>query len=257
MSPRKVWTPEERKAASDRAKQRWHQRQESPPPAPTELDTDDDDVLGQLMATLQQAKAKKVKGTQLLEQLGSLLDQIDPKDHPELADDPTIQTFLEKIGEARLKKAEKDGLPPGSYVGTGLAQQDVQWKLADVNRRPDGSKELVTWTPAETILIGYNGVFCQAVADVEMTTEKAFKDLYDEHRRATREAQEHKAYMFGRSDYLPPSYRSGDAAVATAKVRAFMSMGEEKGGGRIGIGYPGDAKFELREVPGSGDAAAQ
>ena len=220
-----------------------------------------DDPIADLMASLQKMQAKKAGGTKALEELAGILDRIDPLDHPEIADNPVIEAFLEKIGEVRSKK-DKRQLPPGAIRGDGnpnsLTAQDVQWKLADVNLKPDGTKELVTWTPAETIPIFYNGVMCQAIADVEMTTEKAFYDVYSEHRRLTREAEMRKAYMFGRSNTPPPNEGTdGGGSIAAARVRAFVGMGGEGGGGRILVGYPGDARFELRDVPGAGESSAE
>lgn len=248
--PKRQWTVEQRAAARARAQASWAERKVSTAvmSAAPELDQDDDDVLAQLATTILKARDKKQKQSKVLEELGAILDQIDPTDHPELADNDVVQSFVEKIGAARLKKAEKEGLPPGSIIGTGIAQQSVPWKLDDVNRRADGSKELVTWTPNETIPIFYNGVMCQAIADVEMTTEKAFKDIYDERRKLLREADVRKQWMFGKTNQRPPE--SDEAAVSMARVRAFMGMGGEGGGGRILMGYPGDARFELREMVG-------
>lgn len=220
-----------------------------PEPAPA-----GDDPIADLMASLQQIQSKKVSESKALDDLASILDRIDPIKNPEVFDTPAIEAFLEKIGEARAKK-DRRNLPPGAIRGDGNPNsptaQDVQWKLADVNRREDGTKELITWAPAETTLVIYNGVQCQCIADVEMTTEKAFYDVYMEHRRLTREAEQRKAYMFGRTTTPPPNEGTdGGGSVAAARVRAFTGMGGEGGGGRILVGYPGDARFELRDVPG-------
>lgn len=213
----------------------------------------DENPLADLIAGLQKFQGKRKASNADLLQLGELLDRLDPMEHPDLTENPAIEQFLEKIGAARARK-DKRSLKPGEIRGDGnpnaLTAQDVQWTLRDVNLLPDGSKELVTWTPSETIPIIYNGVMCQCIADVEMTTEKAFYDVYYEHRRLMREAEQRKAYMFGKTNVPPPSEgRDGTSAAAT--VRAFMGMGGEGGGGRILGGYPGDARFELRDVPGA------
>lgn len=208
-----------------------------------------DDPIAELMGALQAVRNKKNAGTKALEELGAILDKIDPHEYPDLADNPMIEAFLDKIGDARLKKAAKGKLPPGTVIGDGMAARDVQWSLNDINLKPDGTKELVTWTPAETIPIFYNGVMCQCIADVEITTEKAFYDIYSEHRRLMREGEVRKRWMFGKTNERPPE--SDEAAVSMARVRAFMGMGGEGGGGRILTGYPGDARFELRDVPGA------
>lgn len=251
--PIRKWTPEQRKAASERAKARMAVQAVAEP----EPELAEDDPLGDLIAALGKARNKKASTAKDLEELGAILDRIDPKANPELADDPTIEAFLDKIGQARLKKAEQTGLAPGTVIGTGMAERDVPWKLADVNLLPDGSKELVTWTPNETIPVFYNGVMCQCIADVPMTTEKAFMDVYLEHKRLVQVANEHRQYMFGRSSQLPRELQTTDAAVSTARIRAFMAAGGEYGGGRITMGYPGDSTFELRDVPGGGAVSGE
>ena len=226
-----------------------------------EPEDDDEDVLGQLAATILKARDKKVKQSKILEELGTILDRIDPTEHPELADDPTIQAFIERVGDTRLKKATAKGLRPGTVIGTGLGQQDVPWKESDLTHpvwgcvNDKGEPEYVTFTPNETIPVWYNGIRCQFIADEEITVLKCFKDVYDEHKRATREGEQRKAWMFGKSNIRPAE--GGEAAISMASVRAFMSMGGEGGGGRIILGYPGDSRFELREVPGGAAAVGE
>lgn len=207
-----------------------------------------DDVLSQLIAGLQKVQTKKKTTDADLEALGQILDRIDPVEHPEIADNPAIEAFLDKIGAIRLKKAEKQGLPPGSLVGTGVSERDIPWKLSDVSVKPDGTKDMVTWTPNETLPIIYNGVMCQAIADVEMTTERAFYDVYTEHRRLIREAEHRKQWMFGKTNVAPPP--DGDGSIAAARARAFIYMSGEGGRGSIINGYPGDAAFGVRELAG-------
>ena len=256
LLPKRQWTDEQRKAASERAKARWAgSAAVAEPEAPAEAD--DDDVLRTLAATLLKAADKKANQRKTLEELGAVLDRIDPKDHPELADDPTIQAFVEKITGIRVEKAREEGKPPGTVIGSGLNAEVVPWTEADLTNKKwgclneQGEPWYVTFTPNETIPVFYNGIRCQLIADQEITCLKCFKDVYDEHKRLMRVADQHRQYMFARSDSLPPELATTDAAISTARVRAFMSMGGEKGGGRVTVGYPGDATFELRDIPGA------
>ncbi len=215
---------------------------------------EEDDVLSQLIATLGKARNKKANQTKLLHDLGTLMDQIDPKEHPELAEDPTIMAFVEKVTGVRIAQALKAGAQPGTVVGSGLAQQDIPWKESDLARyalKADGSPDLHTFTPNETIPIFWNGIRCQLIADEELTTYKCFYDVYMEHKRLSRVGDQHKAYMFGQSDRLPPELTTGDAAVATAQVRAFMHMGPRAGGGTIinNMGAQGMDQREGVETP--------
>ena len=249
------WTPEQRQAASERFKQRaatavMEQSSDAGP-------TDDSDVLTQLARTLMQAASKKANQKKVLDDLGRILDQIDPKAHPELAEDPTIQAFVEKIGGARIQQAQARGMPPGTVVGTGMAAQALPWTLNDVVnlvKNEHGEPVYVTFTPTETTPVFFNGVRCQLIADEEVTIPKAFYDLYQESRRLTRLGEQHKAYMMGKSSYLPPKLAAeGEAAVATARVRAFMDMGGQRGGGSILVGTDG---LDRREPAGGENAGA-
>ena len=285
--PKRKWTAEQRRAASERAKARFavaeaaaaeaaRERIEARLAATVAVDKEnatiltsfkdqedqEDDVLSQLIATLGKARDKKEKQSKVLEELGAILDRIEPTEHPELADDPTIQAFVDKIGGVRIKRAEAQGMRPGTVIGTGLASQDVPWKESDLTHpewgcvHPDGTPQYVTFTPNETIPVWYNGIRCQFIADEEITILKCFKDVYDERKRLLKIGEAHKAYMFGRTDALPRELQTTDAAVSTARVRAFMSLGGERGGGRMSVGYPGDDTFELREVPAATENAA-
>lgn len=230
--------------------------------AEPDLDSDDDDVLGQLAATILKARDKKANQRKILLDLAEILDKIDPKEHPELAEDPTIEAFVERISDMRVKKAQEEGLPPGTVIGNpnSLSATIVPWTEADLTHpkwgclKEDGTPNYVTFTPNETIPVWYNGIRCQFIADEEITVLKCFYDVYQEHKRQSREGDQRKAYMFGKSNTLPGG-DMGEGAVAMARVRAFMGMGGEGGGGRMLIGYPGDARFELRDVPGAGAVA--
>jgi hypothetical protein len=270
--PQRKWTPEQRKAASDRAKARMA---DSPTVfgqkvAVAEPESDGDDAISQLMATLAAVQSKKLKQTDALKQLGGILDQLDPAKNADLLDDPTIAAFVERVTTQRVAQAEKLGLPPGTQVGTGLGQDGVPWHYTDLpkycRRRLAGHEQdavtteenseldLVTFIPNQTTSVTWNGLTCHFHADEPLTTYKPFYDVWMESKRLGRIGDQHKAYMFGSSDQIPAELAQGDQAVATARVRAYMAMGSEPGRGRITVGYPGDAMFGLRENPTGGEA---
>lgn len=239
-------------------------------------DEDEDDVLSQLAQTILKARDKKANQRKVLEDLGKILDQIDPKEHPEIAEDPVIEQFLEKIGEQREKRARSQGLPPGSVIGNpnSLGAQIVSWTYGDLDKYvtkcgceggpcgispcPNGIPDLRTWTPNETIPVFWNGLRCQLIADQEVTAHSCFYNVYMDHKALTRDGDARKAFMFGRTQNLPGGDGS-EATVAMSRARAFMGISGEGGGGRMVVGYPGDARFELRELVGgtpSGEEAA-
>lgn len=242
-------------AAANRAAKKAEQAAPpAPPPAP-ELSAFD---------RLEQAVAERAAEK---ERRRKVLEMVDAQ--PELADDPEIVALLDQLGVDHPKR-KTEGLRPGSRPmvrdekGNMIQSLDsVDWKESDLTHpewgcvNPDGTPQYVTFTPNETIKVWYQGIRCQFIADEEITCLKCFKDVYDEHKRATRIAEQHKAFMFGQTDYLPRELQTSDAAVSTARVRAFMSMGAEKGKGTIINGYPGDDRFGLREVPGGGAASGE
>lgn len=262
-------------------------RPATPAPPPEAEEDDGDDVISQLLNTLQAVKSKKVKQAEALRQLGTLLDQLNPKDHPELVDDPTIAAFVEQVTSNRIQQAEKLGLPPGTQVGTGMGQDGVPWHYTDLPkycRKPLPGHEkdwmvalpghegeplnisnsriieefsepdLITFIPNQYIPITWNGLTCYFHADEPLTTYKVFYDTWMESKRLGRIGDQHKAYMFGSSDVLPRELGTGDQGVATARVRAYMAMGSEPGKGRITVGYPGDVLFGIRDTAGGSEA---
>lgn len=274
-------TAEARAKGREAAARNRAARNAAPPEAP-EVE-EEDDAISQLMATLQAVKSKKVKQADALKQLGAILDQLDPSKNAELAADPTIAAFIEKVTDQRIRQAEKAGLPPGTQIGTGMGQDGVPWHYTDLPkycRRPLPGHEhdwmvplpghegeplnignariieefsepdLITFIPNQYIGITWQGLTCWFHPDEPLTTYKVFYDTWMESKRLNKIGDQHKAYMFGSSNHLPRELASGDQAVSTARVRAYMAMGSEPGRGRITVGYPGDGLFGLRENPG-------
>lgn len=253
--PGHKWTEEQKQRMREKARARVAQAAAAIAEPEPEPDAEGD-VLADLMASISKLRDKKTGQKKALEDLGKILDRLDPTEHPELADDPTIQAFVERIGSTRIQQAKAQGLPPGTVVGEGIAQQSIPWTekdVIDLVKDADGNPIWVTLVPSETIPLFFNGVRCQLIADQEVTIPKAFYDLYMESRRARRLAEQHKAYMFGKSESLPAELAAeGEAAVATARVRAYMHLGPEKGGGSILIGTGG---LDRRDVAAGGETA--
>lgn len=266
-----------RKAAETRQRNRAAKAERQTTLATAEPEPDaEGDVLTQLIATLQKAQDKKGNQAKLLGQLAELLDQIDPQKNPELAEDPTIQAFVDKINEGRVARAQASGAAPGTQIGSGLGQDGVPWRYTDLDKyctrcncppekRPAGRPDCGIWpcpTGTPDLVIGFippvtervvwNGLECQFNANEEMPPiHRVFVDVYRETLRARRIAAQHAAFLFGESDVCPPELLRGDQAVGTMKARAFMSAGK-KGGGSIIVGWGGDEKFGARDF-GAGE----
>src|SRR5579859_8107482 len=157
--PAKKWTPEQRKAASERAKARLAGNTataERPVAASA-------DPLKDLAALIVQATTKDAEESKILDQFTSLIGRIDFKKHPELRDHPAMQGLLEKAFVREDNIPEADGrVAPGTVRGEGLNAQAVPWTWAHVNfladKEPDGMFARVKFMPERTQTVIWNGL---------------------------------------------------------------------------------------------------
>ena len=77
------------------------------------------------------------------------------------------------------KQAESAGLHEGE-IGTLRNGNKITPSYADLCKQ----FPIVSFTPEETIGLGFQGVRVQALAGIEMHVPKCFKDIYDNHRRS-------------------------------------------------------------------------
>ena len=85
-------------------------------------------------------------------------------------------------------------LLPGTILNRGLpTESKVHW----TRRAIEETYGKVTFTPNETIPVCVNGVTYQLSADREITVPSIVKDVYDQHRAATRQGEWNKHAYFG------------------------------------------------------------
>lgn len=175
-------------------------------------DPGDDEVLASLGKALEGlAKAKRGRKQRMAEVV-KVLEQLDPRDYPELADHPAITKILDTLSEQAAQNAD---VPPGTIIGTGMAAHKKPWTMADVG---PGKVEWLRFTPLETLPVTYNGLRFQLFADEEFYGPKFVYDIYAEHKRALKVAHEHAGLMFKTTD------RVSDPTVineATMRIRAM------------------------------------
>lgn len=192
-----------------------------------ELEDDPGEKLLEELQTVIKSRDKRAVKARNIERI---LKSVKIEDIPELADSPIIQAFVQMFAPADLE--------PGETRNSGtLAEVQREWTHADFARF-----KFVEITPAETIPLTINGVTIQLVADEPCTIPEPFAALYRDHRLALRKAEQHKAFMLGKSDVPPDPNWANDA---TARVRAFTKLGA----GHLGVGRL-DIKAPPSEEPG-------
>lgn len=175
-----------------------------------------DDPLAELGALFTQMAGKKTARQEAAEEALALLARLNPTEHPEIADDPRVQAFVERVQGAKAQSAD---VPPGTVIGTGLTAFKKPWSWHDL---AEGKVEWVTFTCPERIRVGYNGLFWQFLANEETYCPKAFVDVYRETMRNRKFSEQHVAYLFRQRgaaptrDMLDPT----GAGVAAARVAA-------------------------------------
>lgn len=187
------------------------------------------------LALLGQALAKTANKTKEQEKVkDAILDTIATLDKDvakAIFKDERIQQLVEMISD---EKAQNSTDPPGTIKPGWIGNTQVngftkkEWTEADLAKCRDGAGKFVTFTPVETVPVFWNGIMRQLIADEEITVEKCFKDIYDEHRRQLRRAGEHAAYLFKQRDTLSdPSMVTAEGA----RVRGLAEQGWFKPGG--------------------------
>ena len=191
-------------------------------------------LLKQAAEALSRAASTKDQRQELLKEVEAILSKLRIVDFPDLAESPVVQAFLKTMG--------LDDLRPGGVVAKGtLAERSRDWAWRDVNDMPR-----ITFTPAESIPITFNGLTLYLVEDQECEVPRPFYDIYMEHRRALKQAQLNEAYLLGISD-IPPhlNWQTEEGA----RIRAFSIQGRAFGkqGGHLGTGPIIDVEAESGE----------
>lgn len=201
-------------------------------------------ALMEMAQELQAAAGNKQKQGEALRKLETFLIGLDPKDHPDLAKSPVVQRFVEQLGESKAKANPGD--VPGTIYNRGtLAEAKKPWSGKDVwSKYP--SK---TFTPTETIPIIFDGVKVQLFAEVEVTLPSIFYDIYAEHRKSTKAAHEHAAWLMRAPNAGPPSSDPTILSEASQRVRSQATTGSFYPG--AGGFTPGADTDEGKEAAGA------
>ncbi len=213
-------------------------------------------LIGALAAfdeALEAAKADKEREAQVVAQLEKVLSKLTVKDFPQLADNPVVEKFLEKIDEA---KAKDERIRAGAITGKGLAVSKKPWTWQDVNRLiAEGRMEVVEYTCPENIAVIWNGLRYSFVADVPVRVPSPFRDVYLEARKARRFGQQNAAFLMKKAEAVHPDMVIPEAVIA----RGSGDMGHYLPGGGLIAGAQGAAVGEGGEAvaaEGAGGEAA-
>ena len=186
-----------------------------------------------------------------IEDAERILSKMDPFKYPELADNPTVQRFIEQMNTRAQANAD---VPPGSLIGTGLGQQKKIWQHKDVLDRMliwiygpedpawprrDPAFKPVTFIPMETITLTWQGLSVTVITREEATVPQCFYDLYTGHNLALVTGEQFAQFLFKKRDRLDPT--KVDVSIldnpAAARVR----------GAGEGTYFPGAGSFEVGE----------
>ncbi len=193
-------------------------------------------LLQQAAQELSRAASDKEGRTARLKEVEATLSKIKLADFPELADSPVVQAFVKAMGF--------DDLTPGEVRNRGtLAEREREWTWKDLERFPR-----VKFIPNETVPITFNGLTIQVVADQEIEVPEPFYNIWQDYRKAKREARQHEQYLLGFTDQPPdPNWLT----VEGAEVRAWSTQARRYGkvGGHLGIGpiYEGEEEAKSAE----------
>lgn len=202
------YTAEQRRAnlakgrATQAAKKAAHAVADPPDP-----DTDSDDLLTQLGQALLGASKKKADSGKVLRQLEDILGQLDPKEHPELLSDPTIQAFIDRLADQRAQAAEHQDDPPGTVYGNGLAVTAKPWTWRHVEflhqQDPEGMFKKKTIIPSRTEQIIINQLGVWFPEGQEITFYAPWVDQYIAGLAAGRSVERHRQWLMKVGPWAP------------------------------------------------------
>lgn len=261
----KVWTPEERAQYSARAKEiaaaRKARLAEQKAAAATAVadrpDEDDDDetpvsslssegVLSELAGLFQRAASKEQGSDKAITDALELLGSLNPLKYPDLADNPTVQAFIERVQGARMQSSD---LPPGSIIGSGLTASKKPWSWGDLKKSMHVSVEEVTrrnalgeiifpwveYMPIKNSPVIWNGLQVYFRARQRVYVCKVFVDVFEESLTQEEFAEQHAAWLFN----TPGVVARRDFFTTTAPRLKAMDMGKgeyyQPGGGQISM----------------------
>ena len=248
------WTLVERRAASEKAKARIAaqpvatavaERPPEPEPSENEEALDSDNVLAQLAGLFQQASGQRSGRDKAITEALDVLGKLDPRKYPEIADNPAVQDFVEKV---QAQRAQSSDVPPGTIMGTGLASFKKPWTKNDLLKGKDmpveeararGFMEWITYRPMHTTVVIWQGIKVHFMARRPIYTPKCFADVYEDSLAQQDFAERHAAWLFN-----TPGVQV-DPAFFTTNAPRVKAMDQSKGEYYV----PGGGEISLAPSP--------
>lgn len=250
-----AFTPEARQAAAEaRARNRALraeavnavlERPPDPDPDP-EDEPDSGNVLAELATLFKQASGEKRGRDKAINNAIELLGTLSPAKYPEIADNPAVQAFIDKVQSSRAQSGE---IRPGTLIGTGIAAFIKPWSWSDilkgkdvpldeVEKRQATGEIIFPWViyqPIKTTFVGWNGLHVYFRARQRVYVCKVFVDVFEESLNLEEFAEQHAAWMFN----TPGIQVQRDFFSSNAPQMKAMDMGHgeyfQPGGGMIDL----------------------
>ena len=102
---------------------------DSQPVAVEEDEPASEEVLAQLATLFQKASGEKQGRDKAVNEALDLLGKLDPFKYPDIADNPAVLDFVDKV---QMQRAVAQDLPPGSIIGSGIWVKKIPWTKAQL-----------------------------------------------------------------------------------------------------------------------------
>lgn len=217
-----------------------------PEPESTADAPESEGILSDLAVLFTKASSQKAGRDKAIDDALTLLGSLDPMKYPDLAENPTVQQFVDKV---QAKRAESPEVRPGTLMGTGIAAFIKPWSWSDLKKSIDMDIEEVTrrdkageicfpwvvYMPIKTTYVGWNGLHVYFRARQRVKVCKVFVDVFEESLNNEEFAEQHAAWMFN----APGVQTNRDFFTTNAPRMKAMDMGKgeyyQPGGGMISL----------------------
>lgn len=209
-----------------------------------EADAEDptsEDVLAQLAGLFQQASSAKTGREKAVSDALEVLGKLDPFKYPDIADNATVQAFVEKVQQQRAQSLD---VAPGTILGSGLAAFKKPWTKNDLLKgkglpveeaRAKGLIEWMEYTPFKNMDVTWQGIRIVWRARQRGYFPKSHIDTFESSISADEWNERHAAWLFNNPD-IP--FEADFNNMNSARLRAMdESKGEyyKPGGGLIAM----------------------
>lgn len=247
------FTPEARQLAAEaRARNKALRAEQAATAVAERLPSDEaevpesEGVLAELAGLFARASGEKKGRDKAINEAIDLLGKLDPIKYPDIADNPAVQSFIDRVMSVRVQSAD---VPPGTLIGSGMSATIKPWSWADllkgkdvpvdeVARRANAGELIFPWVeyrPMKTTFVGWNGLHVYFRARQLVYVCKVFVDVFEESLNNEEFGEQHAAWLFNTPGVAP----NRDFFSTTApNIKAMdMSKGEyfQPGGGTIDL----------------------